>query len=295
MTKKKLVYVIVLNFNNYDDSIKIIRDLQNQQNVNLKILVVDNCSTDDSFSKLKKDLSDSMVSIIQSEKNGGYAYGNNFGLKYIQKEDPKYVAILNPDIRINNKKLFEELISEYSILKDPGFIAPASLDELGEINSYCAKKNPLFVHEILTSFMFLSNYLGRINSYKNKIAGSNWEVEILSGSFLFTSYNFFKKISFFDEGTFLFCEERIIYEKLKKFDKKNYLITKLNINHCASSTISTEYTGIEQIKIFHNSLLYYVSNYHNYGNLKAIILRPFLKFKELQFSIFLSFKAFLKL
>ena len=43
---------------------------------------------------------------------------------------------------------------------------------------------------------FYPNYLGRINSYKNKIAGSNWEVEILSGSTYFTSYDFFKKISF---------------------------------------------------------------------------------------------------
>ena len=42
---------------------------------------MDNKSTDFSFEKLKKFQTEK-IRVISSEKNGGYGYGNNIGIKY---------------------------------------------------------------------------------------------------------------------------------------------------------------------------------------------------------------------
>ena len=76
----------------------------------------------------------------------------------------------------------------------------------------------------------ISKLVAKKNSYNLQNATKELPVEILSGSFLFTKYKFFYNIGFFDEGTFLFCEERILYEKTLRANKKNYLIRSHIIN-----------------------------------------------------------------
>ena len=61
-----------------------------------KVVIVDNCSPDDSYSWLKQENDDVNIEIIKSEKNGGFSYGNNYCAKYlIKKYNPKYILFAN--------------------------------------------------------------------------------------------------------------------------------------------------------------------------------------------------------
>ena len=69
-------FLIVLNYNDAETTLEFV-EMAKMCNAIDKIVVVDNCSTDYSLSKLTCLKSDK-IDVIQTDKNGGYAYGNNF-------------------------------------------------------------------------------------------------------------------------------------------------------------------------------------------------------------------------
>ena len=94
-------YIIVLNYNAYKDTIECLESIQNIDSKFYKIILVDNASTDSSLIKIKKWISNSSynnIDIIKSDFNGGYASGNNLGIKYaLKRHDCIYIWILNND------------------------------------------------------------------------------------------------------------------------------------------------------------------------------------------------------
>lgn len=63
-----MVGCVVLNFNDSKTTIELLNRMKNMKSIDV-IVVVDNCSTDDSFSVLKQYTS-KKIQVIQSEKNG---------------------------------------------------------------------------------------------------------------------------------------------------------------------------------------------------------------------------------
>ena len=100
------VAVVVVNYNDVEDTLKYVKTISEYDIIN-RILVVDNVSTVEGALNKLKTLENSKVIVIQSEKNGGYNYGNNFGIKYLKskKEEYDYYIISNPDIEISEKAI----------------------------------------------------------------------------------------------------------------------------------------------------------------------------------------------
>nr|WP_205395998.1 glycosyltransferase [Streptococcus lutetiensis] len=93
---------VVLHYMVPDETIECVNSILNNVNVGnakLNIVVVDNGSTNDSFSILSKEFTDEKkVVLLRSQKNLGFARGNNIGYKYakeILKSD--YIALINND------------------------------------------------------------------------------------------------------------------------------------------------------------------------------------------------------
>lgn len=89
------VAVIVLNYNRSNDTIECINSLLNIHYDNYSILVVDNCSTDESFKILKKEYK--QLDVIQTPENMGYTGGVNYGIKYLLKHEYHYILNINND------------------------------------------------------------------------------------------------------------------------------------------------------------------------------------------------------
>ena len=83
------VAVIIVNYNDVDDTEKYVDTITKYDVIN-RIVVVDNQSTTTgTFEKLQRLESDK-VKVIKSDKNGGYDYGNNFGIQYLQSLNEEY-------------------------------------------------------------------------------------------------------------------------------------------------------------------------------------------------------------
>lgn len=88
--------IVLLNYNGSEDTLACVASLENINYENYEIIVVDNASTDGSFEKLKKELGNKHT-LLDSKRNGGFAYGNNIGIKHGLNNGAAYILLLNSD------------------------------------------------------------------------------------------------------------------------------------------------------------------------------------------------------
>lgn len=97
------IYIILLNFNGYKDTIECIKSIRKKEKkIDYEIIVVDNKSTDNSIEELSK-LRD--IYLIESNENKGFSYGNNLGIKYALNKGAKYILLLNNDTVIDENSI----------------------------------------------------------------------------------------------------------------------------------------------------------------------------------------------
>lgn len=92
---KKIVSVIIINWNNKGYIKHCMNSILNQTFKNLEIIFIDNESKDGSFEYFEKEFQDLNCIKIKNDKNLGYSGAANQG---IRKASGEYVIILNPDI-----------------------------------------------------------------------------------------------------------------------------------------------------------------------------------------------------
>lgn len=90
-----LVYIILLNWRGWRDTIGCLRSLGNLAYPNYRTLVVDNGSTDDSVARIRKASPDALL--IETGENLGFAGGNNVGIRHALERGADYIWILNND------------------------------------------------------------------------------------------------------------------------------------------------------------------------------------------------------
>lgn len=92
--------------------------------LNAKIVVVDNNSQDDSPQLIRKWISQndlkSMIIFIESEKNGGFAAGNNIGIKALKA---KYYLLLNSDTIVKSGAIVT-LLETMTANQNLGIVSP---------------------------------------------------------------------------------------------------------------------------------------------------------------------------
>lgn len=115
-----LVYIILVNYNGYNDTVACVQSLLTIRYSNYKIIIVDNASND--VKKLQNDtFLNQNVKLIYAESNRGFSNGNNIGIKYAMLFSPKYVLLLNNDT-IVDKNFLSELIKTAENNKNVGIV-----------------------------------------------------------------------------------------------------------------------------------------------------------------------------
>ncbi|WP_297095228.1 glycosyltransferase [uncultured Draconibacterium sp.] len=279
------VVVLILNYNSWSATVAYIHQLKQQQGIQLSFLVVDNCSTDESYKTLSQHFADdNQVEIIQSDYNGGYAYGNNFGFNYLKQkvEINTFVIISNNDISIKNPELIRQLVASYKQCDEIAFIAPRMhINEQPARNA--AWKIPGFSYDVFTVVGFNRAQANETVYYDFPENEELLAVDCLTGSFFMGKLKTFEQLNYFDERTFLYEEERILGLKVKKAGLKNYLALQLNFFHEDSLVIRKEINRLSQLKhLLHSRLVF-----HQYHANTNIFLLSFLK---LFYSLFLFAK-----
>ncbi|MCF8383293.1 MAG: glycosyltransferase family 2 protein [Chlorobium sp.] len=95
MSAPPLTTVIVLNWNRRDDLVRCLHSLDPLLSEQVRVLVVDNGSTDGSVDAVRQGFPG--VEVLSNRSNLGYAAGNNAGFRHAMQRSPEYVVFLNND------------------------------------------------------------------------------------------------------------------------------------------------------------------------------------------------------
>lgn len=226
-----------------------------------KIIVVDNSSTDDSYTKLKK-VSGEKIEIIKTPINLGYAYGNNYGIKWAIDLFPNSNLIIsNPDIIIQ-EDILNSLINVINSKADVSVLSP-TIKENGHLNR--GWRLPSAIDELLMSIPFLGKKyrLKKIEYSSMYYNDSLTAVDVVSGCFFIIKSAVIKDINYLDENTFLYYEENILAAKLKKKNYKTFIANDYSIVHNHSVSINKSVNEIKKYKMLKQSQKYYLDNYCN--------------------------------
>ena len=259
-----MLAIIIINYNKYEKTIDCIETIRNSTFKDYKIYLLDNASQNDSYTILReKYKNEKDIVLIKSEKNLGYANGNNLCIDYAIKDNCKYALISNNDI-LYDKNTITTLHVE--IKRDEYFIvAPKVTLPDGKTQISIKEKAPSFF-----SYILHETYLSNI--FKEKINNfiENKQVYWAAGCCFMVNLEMFRKIGYFDKNTFLYYEEYIISEKAKKNNYKILFYPNVKVIHFHGA--STGDININ-VKLAHlESELYFWKKYRKLSNLNLFIL-----------------------
>lgn len=286
MYKRKKLGIVILNYNDAEVTATLCNLISCYQIID-KIVIVDNLSSDSSFEKLA-NLKNDKIDIIQTKRNGGYSYGNNFGAFYlIEMYQIDYIFIANPDVSFEED--FIRNSTDCLIKGNIQAISGIMLDKNGKKVEFIGKINS-YIEDLLECTLLVKRIIKKYNIRKFEEKNNLILCEILPGSLFGISSNVFIEIGGLDENVFLYCEERILGTKLKNLDYKLAINKNISFYHLHSVSINKSLTKIKQLKQFYKSCLYYNKTYRNIGIIKILIMKIFMAYgllaRKILFKIF---------
>lgn len=244
MNKLPKVYIIILNFNSYKDTIDCIRSIENISYDNYEIVIVDNDSKDNSVEEIKKYCS--KHTLLVSNENMGYASGNNIGIEYALKQGADYICILNNDVVVDEGFL-EPLINKFSTDNNIGMVGPC-------ICEYSNRNIVQAMGAYINLYRGLAMGQGEGEKYDN-ITHSPIDVDYLGGACFVIKAEVFKKIGLIPENYFLFYEETEFCLKAREFGYKLICLPESRVYHKRSATIS-KFSGLSYYFLNRNRIVF---------------------------------------
>jgi len=216
--------IVILNYNDGKLTYDYVKRIEKYNTLDY-IVVVDNCSTDSSLMILDRlEEECPKVIVLSSDNNKGYAAGNNIGLRYLYQVQGSdgIVFISNPDIEIGNK-VFDDLQIELS--NNDNLFAATGLvhNAKGNIIPICMWKLPTLGTLFVNSSTIIRNIMHRFFGYGTKYKFTDEilkrkfvECDAIPGCFFACKLKEMHEIGYFDENTFLFFEEDILFSRAKE-------------------------------------------------------------------------------
>lgn len=246
--------ILILNYITWEKTVECVESIMDSFSIEIPIVIVDNHSPNDSYAKMKEVFEKRAyqnIVLLQTESNGGFAKGNNFGLRYLKEKEISYAIITNNDVIFTKEsinQLFAPLEADDGIL----LVNPKIMDADGGVTT-----KPYDYKQTLKEWI-----TGRPDD-KCAVLDENTVSKIysFSGCCLAVNMQNFAGIGFFDEHTFLYCEEAIVSEKANRqgldivYNPKAVIVH----NHGTTTGKNSLYTDKEFLK----SLLYYLRVYEN--------------------------------
>lgn len=251
--------IAIINYNEYEKTIDCIHSIfETAHGMDYKIYLLDNRSPNGSFDILRREYGENpIVDCFQSEKNLGYARGNNLCIEKALADGCNYILISNNDIIFEEGAihlLYDDIKSRDCLLIGPALKTPAGGFQVSVKPAAPSFKQYVFSETYFSNFDWKKKYENRF--FSREFSYVYW----VSGAVFIADMNLFKEIGFFDPETFLYFEEYIISEKAKKAGLKLGFEPAASVIHYhgASTGGSANYfTRLENLK----SELYFFKNY----------------------------------
>lgn len=279
----KNISIILINYNSWKDTIECINSIVQSKYNDFNVIIVDNCSSNDSAVQLEEYLSgkektinsvsyinkekyliceykdgeffnfnekefDKRIFLIKNNKNEGFSKGNNVGFRFSDKYlNNDYFWVLNNDVIIDENAM-TELLNTSEKNNNLSFIGATILEYYNRdvIQCTCGGK-----YNIITTISKKENSGKKSSEILKLKENSNY----ISGCSIFGSKKIFKKVNFFSEDYFLYFEELDLMKKAKQKGIGKDWSQKAIIYHKEGNSI-----GSKNIKRKKSELSEYYSN-----------------------------------
>ncbi len=224
-----MISVILVNYNNSEDTIECINSLMKQSFVDYKIYVIDNASKQENLLKLDNFINkceiNSKIEFFKQNKNLGFAGGNNVGIKSSLANDKiDKILLLNNDTLADENLL--QIMNKY-------------------INDGYDFVTPLIVFDSNRNMVWSAG--GKLNRYrgigvnigfKKSVKKYQKEKEINFAPFCAVMFNrrVFEKLGLLNESYFMYFEDCDFCEEMNKEHMKMIYTPKTTVYHKVSSS-----------------------------------------------------------
>lgn len=198
--------IIIINYNTPDHIKRCLQSIkQVKDNIKKEVIVIDNASIDQSVRMIKSQFP--WVKLIRSDKNLGFAGGNNLGLKQAQG---KYILLLNSDTRVL-KNTFKAMIDYMDQNPEVGVSTCRVELTSGKLDPACHRGFPT-PWNAFTYFSGLEKLFPRFKPFAGYHQG--WkdlniihEIDCPVGAFFLTRKKIIDKVGLLDERFFIYAED----------------------------------------------------------------------------------------
>jgi len=255
LTKNNNLTIIIVTYNSEAIINNCLTNISLEKN---EIFIVDNNSSDKTLEIVTNKFPS--VKIIKNTNNQGFGRANNIGLAQTKND---FALILNVDAQITE----EDIEKTIAIISQNPDIAIA-----GGVVHNCVVEN----NKIISSYPCPKN----LEQLKNENPQEIYFNKFVTGAGMFFNMKIMRKIGFFDEGFFLYCEDNEICKRVIKKGYKTAIIKDTKLLHIGNS--SSKITTQESTKIYWHkfgwSKLYYTQKIHGTFVAKLKAIRMILKF-----------------
>jgi GT2 family glycosyltransferase len=194
MTPPPLVYAITLNWNRPDDTLACLSTLRAQSYGNVRLLVVDNGSADDSVALIQSHFP--QAEVVISAHNRGFAGGANLGLQRAVAAGADHVFLVNNDTLVD-----PEAIAHLMAQAQPG------VGILAPLIYYAQDRTRIWSAGGRVRFWLLDKVGDREGQIDTGVWPETVEQDFVTGCGMLLSRPLLESVGLFDERFFMYYED----------------------------------------------------------------------------------------
>ncbi len=216
------VLVVVLNWNCWESTLVSVDSVLRQDYPALRVLVIDNGSSDGSVAHLEA-IKDDRVELQKLPTNRGYAGGCNAGFKHALETGAEYVWLVNSDVVVDDIHTLRSLVA--LIESDPqiGLVGPrlvswGDADRLTYCGGICLTEPPIWENTA-------DPEQARVWAHEYPNAG------LVVGTAMLIRTSLIRQIGFLDEKLFAYFEDNDYSIRSSKAGYRNLVDQNLMVRH----------------------------------------------------------------
>ena len=240
---KSKLWFIILNYNNYVDTLSCIKSIQDSSDKRYEIVIIDNNSNDNSGYLLKKQFPSYNCIILPA--NRGYAAGNNAGIKFAIDHEAEYICILNNDVIVPADFVSKALVA----------MKNSNLDVIAPI--ICEFDHPKVIQSA-GAMIDLNFGTGRFLHYGEDPDNVDLTIDTpdyLGGACFIARRDVFFKLGMIPEFYFLFYEETDWFFSARRKGVRFACDDNMKIYHKGSASVDQVY-GLSKYYMTRNQVIF---------------------------------------
>lgn len=263
-----MVSIVIVQYNNPDLTKQCISSLRKHCPIPHEIILVDNNSENPDARVLEKEIA--KIRFIQSRVNDGFGKGNNTGAAIARGN---ILLFLNNDT-ITEENFFTPINEMFETDSSIGIVGPR-LSNRDHSLQLSAGSLPSIVNEMKDKILYRYYEAGHPFAVRRarKQFSVTQEVEWVTGAALFIRRGLFERLKGFDEGFFMFFEDKDLCLRARSLGAKVMYSAGTSLVHLRGAS-----AGDATDDIYRKSQMRYYEKHRNC--LEQMILKNYLRYRR---------------